>query len=99
MLHKNEKYWKNPLKFNPYRFTEENTKKRDPFCYVPFSAVPKNCAGQRFALTEAKITVFHILKEFNLKSIQKEEDLEISIAIIIKSLNGVLTEFENRPRT
>ena len=27
-LHKNKKYWEDPLKFNPYRFTEENTKKK-----------------------------------------------------------------------
>ena len=97
-LHRNEKYWEDPLKFNPYRFTEENIKKRDPFCYVPFSAGPRNCVGQRFALFEAKITIFYILKEFSLKSVQKEEDLEICVEIIMKSQNGLLIEFTKRQK-
>lgn len=97
-LHRNEKHWEDPLKFNPYRFTEENIKKRDPFCYVPFSAGPRNCVGQRFALFEAKITIFYILKEFSLKSVQKEEDLEICVEIIMKSQNGLLIEFTKRQK-
>ena len=67
MLHRNEKYWKNPDEFNPYRFTDDEVKTRDSFCYVPFSAGPRNCIGQRFALIESKIIIYHILKNFNLK--------------------------------
>ena len=35
-LHKNKKYWEDPLKFNPYRFTEENTKKKNAILFVTF---------------------------------------------------------------
>ena len=93
-LHRNEKYWEEPIKFDPYRFTQKNLEERDPFSYVPFSAGPRNCIGQRFALLEAKIYIFYVLKNFNLRSSQKEDDIELCMEIIMKSKNGLMIDFE-----
>lgn len=93
-LHRNDKYWEEPTKFDPYRFTQKNLEERDPFSYVPFSAGPRNCIGQRFALLEAKIYIFYILKNFNLRSSQKEDDIELCMEIIMKSKNGLMIDFE-----
>ena len=93
-LHRNEKYWEEPTKFDPYRFTQKNLEERDPFSYVPFSAGPWNYIGQRFALLEAKIYIFYVLKNFNLRSSQKEDDIELCMEIIMKSKNGLMIDFE-----
>ena len=37
-LHHNSKYWPEPEKFDPERWTPENSEGRDPYQYVPFSA-------------------------------------------------------------
>ena len=96
MLHRNESYWKEPAKFNPYRFKPENANERHPFCYVPFSAGPRNCVGQRFALLETKIYVFCILKNFNIRSSQREDEIKLCTEVVTKSKNGVMIVFEKR---
>lgn len=44
-LHRDENYFPDPDKFDPYRFNEENKHKIKPFTYVPFGVGPRNCIG------------------------------------------------------
>uniref|UniRef100_A0A6P4E4T8 Cytochrome P450 4e2 n=1 Tax=Drosophila rhopaloa TaxID=1041015 RepID=A0A6P4E4T8_DRORH len=59
----NDKVFKDPHKFRPERFELE---KPGPFEYVPFSAGPRNCIGQKFALLEIKTVVSKIIRNFEV---------------------------------
>ncbi|XP_022229687.2 uncharacterized protein LOC111079011 [Drosophila obscura] len=63
MLGYNERVFKDPHKFRPERFELE---KPGPFEYVPFSAGPRNCIGQKFALLEIKTVVSKIIRHFKV---------------------------------
>ncbi|XP_055852659.1 probable cytochrome P450 9f2 [Episyrphus balteatus] len=62
-----EKYYPDPLKFDPERFNDENKTNITPFTYLPFGVGPRNCIANRFALMEAKAMMFHLVGEFEIK--------------------------------
>ncbi|XP_043488900.1 cytochrome P450 4C1-like [Polistes fuscatus] len=60
-LHRNDKYWKDPLTFNPDRFLPGNY---NPKCFLPFSSGRRDCIGQTFAMIEMKGIVATTLRKF-----------------------------------
>lgn len=63
--HRSERYWNDPLKFDPERFSPENKKKIDPYVYMPFSNGPRTCIGNNFAMQEILITIGYLAQKFS----------------------------------
>ena len=53
-----------PLAFRPERWDDETD--RPAYAYLPFGAGPRSCLGRAFALTEAKIVLATVLRDFEL---------------------------------
>ncbi|XP_060118306.1 cholesterol 24-hydroxylase-like [Heteronotia binoei] len=60
-----EKFFKNPLTFDPDRFQKDQPKPY--FSYFPFSLGPRSCIGQKFAQIEAKVLVAKFLQRFEFQ--------------------------------
>uniref|UniRef100_A0A182JM22 Uncharacterized protein n=1 Tax=Anopheles atroparvus TaxID=41427 RepID=A0A182JM22_ANOAO len=66
VIHRNPAVYPEPERFVPERFSEENTQRRGPYDYMPFSIGSRNCIGQRYALMEMKITVVRMLAHYRI---------------------------------
>ncbi|XP_050346010.1 cytochrome P450 9e2-like isoform X1 [Nymphalis io] len=70
-FHRDPKYFPNPNKFDPERFSNENKHKINPMAYMPFGLGPRNCIGSRFALCEMKTLLYQILLHLKVSSSEK----------------------------
>ncbi|KAL7727133.1 hypothetical protein ACLKA6_016093 [Drosophila palustris] len=70
-FHRDPKYFENPEKFDPERFSDENKDKIQPFTYFPFGVGQRNCIGSRFALLEAKAIIYYLLRDFQIAASKK----------------------------
>ncbi|CAG5120895.1 unnamed protein product [Candidula unifasciata] len=62
-----ETIWPLPNKFDPDRFSPENSKQRGTYDFVPFGfAGKRKCPGHKFAYSEAAVLVTSLIRRFEL---------------------------------
>lgn len=49
-LHRDSRHFPEPEKFNPERFSKENSSKRSPYVYLPFGDGPRICIGKKICI-------------------------------------------------
>ncbi|CAK9821354.1 Cytochrome P450 9e2 [Anthophora retusa] len=70
-VQRDPRYFENPDKFDPDRFLNDGKKILNSATYMPFGIGPRMCIGNRFALTEMKVLLCHLLARCNLKACSK----------------------------
>lgn len=93
--HRDPKHFPDPLSFKPERFLEDTSDDRQTFTYLPFSAGPKNCIGQKFAMLEMKALISKVLRYYELLPLGPE--IRPMMNFILRSTTGMCVGL--RPRS
>lgn len=84
-VQRSPKYWEDPLKFNPERFTEG--KRPVKFSYLPFGGGPRVCIGQGLAFAEGLCILAGILKNVDLETLH-DKDPEYFMSLTLQPKDG-----------
>ncbi|KFM63207.1 Cytochrome P450 4V2, partial [Stegodyphus mimosarum] len=84
MLHRNPEVFPNPERFDPERFSAENSSERDAFCYLPFSCGVRACLGSIYAMMEMKIILAHVLRNFKVTTLDPLDNVNMMMTVTLR---------------
>jgi len=67
VMHRDPRYFAEPFKFNPERWTAEARESRPQFSYFPFGGGPRRCIGEGFAWMEGILLIATIARQWQMR--------------------------------
>ena len=97
MLHKDERIWPDPEKFDPERFDEdvEINKNRPTTSFLPFGGGPRTCIGKKLALLEMKYMLATLYRHFVFRLVP-DFKYDVEITVTMHEVHGMPLMIERR---
>jgi cytochrome P450 len=67
VTHRDPRFWPDPERFDPLRFTPESKAERPKMAYFPFGAGPRLCIGESFAWMEGVLLLATIAQQWKFE--------------------------------
>lgn len=98
VVHRDARFYPDPERFDPDRWTPEAREERPKFAYFPFGGGPRLCVGEPFAWTEG-ILLLATLSQFWEARLAPDARIEFQPAVTLRPRYGVkMTLHRRTPR-
>jgi cytochrome P450 len=87
-MQRSPKYWDEPEKFDPLRFTPEKAKHIPRFAYFPFGGGARLCIGNNFAMMEMQLILALVCSKYDF-ILPEDFKLEIQPFITLRPKEGI----------
>jgi manganese transport protein len=67
LMHRNPRYFPQPERFDPERWTTQEKARRPRFSYFPFGGGPRSCIGESFAWMQGILVIATIAHHWNMQ--------------------------------
>jgi cytochrome P450 len=88
IVHRDARFWPEPLQFRPSRWDEEQTKQLPRCAYFPFGDGPRVCIGNNFAMMEAVLLLTTIARRFRLELVPGQT-LRVIPSVTMRPRDGI----------
>ena len=88
VMHRDPRFFPDPLAFDPSRWTPAFEKALPRFAYFPFGGGPRYCIGQQFATAEAALVLATVCRQFSFAP-DETFRLELNPGITLRPRDGV----------
>ena len=82
-VHTDERWWSDPMEFDPSRWDdiEDPPGDRPEYSYFPFGGGPRHCIGMRFARMELQLALATIAKRCRIDTLGEGVDVEVGSTV------------------
>ncbi|XP_044586939.1 probable cytochrome P450 4aa1 [Cotesia glomerata] len=87
--HRLSHHYLNPHEFDPEHFNPDRSVRRHPYAYLAFSAGPRNCIGNKFALLEMKSIISKVLRHCQLELVPGKEKVVTKFRVTVRAKGGI----------
>lgn len=88
VMHRDARYFTEPLAFRPERWLDGLITRLPPYAYFPFGGGPRRCIGQGFAMMEALLVTATLAQRFRFELQQNQEIVPEPLATL-RPRNGI----------
>lgn len=71
LVHRDERWYDDPLRFNPDRWDAKTIANLPKYAYFPFGGGPRGCIGREFAMVEAVLLLSTIARKFEVSLVDR----------------------------
>ncbi len=97
VVHRDPRFFPDPLRFDPERFAPENKHGRPRFAFFPFAAGSRQCIGEGLAWMEGVLSLAAMARDWRLSvPAGAPEELAMTPAISLRPKHGVRLLVERR---
>jgi cytochrome P450 len=95
VVHRDPRFFEEPDKFKPERWTPEFINNLPKYAYFPFGGGPRVCIGNAFAMMEIVLLMATIAQKFRLSLVTKHP-VELQPAMSLRPRNGIRMKMKRR---
>jgi cytochrome P450 len=95
VMHRDPRYYPDPERFDPDRWTPESRATRPAFSYFPFGGGPRLCIGDQFAKMECALVIATIAQRWRLR-LAGGHRIAVAPQLTLRPKHGVWMQIERR---
>jgi len=94
-MHRDPRFFPDPERFDPDRWTEESRASRPPYSFFPFGGGPRRCVGEPFALMEGVLLLASLARHWRMRLVPGHS-VEMLPQHLLRSKHGMMMKLERR---